>query len=696
MMVPPEEYISGEAFLTFARSVEARAAGVVYCKTDFLDGAGEWRGEAVPRFQCGDGVRVLLTGHSDLPVTPEHGAHVPPTCVRWFGANMCAAQPRMKCLPLGLSNATRESDMHVVLGDAGAVAAAAAAPKPAAQKLLYANFSVHTHPAERQQLVELLAGKEAWATVAAPVHTPAGRAAYLAAARAHKLVACPRGNGVDTHRLWEALYLGCVPVVLRHPALRDFEDLPILFLDAWAQAADPAYLEARHAEIVAAPHNLAKLTMTYWKQAILAAATAGRLRPDSGMARTGQVTRGTPFGDVLCALARRPDLRTFYETGTWNGQGSTACLMDGVGQRADAQLFSAEISKRMHGEAAAYWAARGSPPNLHLLYGRLAAARMDTEEEARARPLFHKCRIEWWQEEAADYAAAPVVGGLLPAVLDLALLDGGEFSTEAELDVVLARGVRVVALDDSSMLKTSSAAARLGADPAWQLIAGGDDRNGWRVFERIGEGGGLVARVKLALRNADVGVSKLSPAVLGLPGWIGTKTRHFYNSVCAGPGVRYLEVGCYKGSSTAAALYGNPHVTATVMDLWLHGTRAEFMGVAGAYFPKPDAVTLVEGDCFEHAPALPANHFNVYLYDGGHSEEDHYRGIKDFWFALADEAVILVDDFNWADVRNGTRRAFAELGIKPVFSHEVYTQEAHAAFKPDEWWNGTAIFIIRK
>jgi hypothetical protein len=31
--------------------------------------------------------------------------------------------------------------------------------------------------------------------------------------RRYKYVICPRGNGIDTHRVWEALYLGVVPVV---------------------------------------------------------------------------------------------------------------------------------------------------------------------------------------------------------------------------------------------------------------------------------------------------------------------------------------------------------------------------------------------------------------------------------------------------------------------------------------------------
>ena len=39
----------------------------------------------------------------------------------------------------------------------------------------------------------------------------------------YKYVACPRGNGLDTHRFWESLYRGSIPIVLDSPWSRCLE-----------------------------------------------------------------------------------------------------------------------------------------------------------------------------------------------------------------------------------------------------------------------------------------------------------------------------------------------------------------------------------------------------------------------------------------------------------------------------------------
>jgi hypothetical protein len=51
----------------------------------------------------------------------------------------------------------------------------------------------------------------------------------------HKFLACPEGFGTDTHRVWEALYLGVIPIVLKSPISSEYGDeLPIVLLDKWA------------------------------------------------------------------------------------------------------------------------------------------------------------------------------------------------------------------------------------------------------------------------------------------------------------------------------------------------------------------------------------------------------------------------------------------------------------------------------
>ena len=60
---------------------------------------------------------------------------------------------------------------------------------------------------------------------------------------------CPRGNGLDTHRAWETLYLGRIPVVKRSAMDAVFDDeLPVIFVNDWENMT-LSFLEAAHEEV---------------------------------------------------------------------------------------------------------------------------------------------------------------------------------------------------------------------------------------------------------------------------------------------------------------------------------------------------------------------------------------------------------------------------------------------------------------
>jgi hypothetical protein len=49
----------------------------------------------------------------------------------------------------------------------------------------------------------------------------------------YAFVISPHGNGLDCHRLWEALVLGCIPIVRTSPLDKMYIDLPVLILNKW-------------------------------------------------------------------------------------------------------------------------------------------------------------------------------------------------------------------------------------------------------------------------------------------------------------------------------------------------------------------------------------------------------------------------------------------------------------------------------
>lgn len=60
-------------------------------------------------------------------------------------------------------------------------------------------------------------------------------------------VISPPGNGSDCHRTWEAIYLGCVPVVLRGSLAEEFiSRLPILAVNDWTKFLDTPKDEMLH------------------------------------------------------------------------------------------------------------------------------------------------------------------------------------------------------------------------------------------------------------------------------------------------------------------------------------------------------------------------------------------------------------------------------------------------------------------
>lgn len=48
-----------------------------------------------------------------------------------------------------------------------------------------------------------------------------------------KFVLCPEGMGMDTHRVYEALHCGAIPVVLRNPLSEFYTQYPIKIVESW-------------------------------------------------------------------------------------------------------------------------------------------------------------------------------------------------------------------------------------------------------------------------------------------------------------------------------------------------------------------------------------------------------------------------------------------------------------------------------
>ncbi len=86
-----------------------------------------------------------------------------------------------------------------------------------------------------------------------------------------KFMVCPRGCGIDTYRIWDCIYLGCIPIIIKYEGYKQFEDLPILFLEDWEELKDidEEFLNKKWIEMLEIDYNYDKLNLEYWKNKIL-------------------------------------------------------------------------------------------------------------------------------------------------------------------------------------------------------------------------------------------------------------------------------------------------------------------------------------------------------------------------------------------------------------------------------------------
>jgi hypothetical protein len=180
---------------------------------------------------------TLITHNSDFNLTESD-----PTVkqilnseklVRWWGQNLCFIHQKMRILPIGIANA---------MWDHGKVENFVNNPIGIANAMwdhgkVYFNFNIYTNREKRESCYN--AFKDRYEFL--PMLSVAENARRLAQ---YKWCICPEGNGVDTHRLWEAMYLGSIPIVLKSPfidALMHYTEgeLPIYVIDSWSELKLP-------------------------------------------------------------------------------------------------------------------------------------------------------------------------------------------------------------------------------------------------------------------------------------------------------------------------------------------------------------------------------------------------------------------------------------------------------------------------
>lgn len=167
----------------------------------------------------------LISGQTDHKVTKKDFLKKPKCISKWFAVNVNYEVDQLIPIPLGLSNnlagKNLEKDSFSKI-----------TPKKSKLKKIYSNFEINTNYFHRKQLLKRRYFKnEDFEYKLNKIDFDQ----YLKDLNKFKYILCPWGNGVDTHRIWEALYANSIPVVKNHMTLKTLNKLNAISLNNYKE-----------------------------------------------------------------------------------------------------------------------------------------------------------------------------------------------------------------------------------------------------------------------------------------------------------------------------------------------------------------------------------------------------------------------------------------------------------------------------
>jgi len=269
-LVQENELISSDKYKYFC----SKRSQYVYIHRDFLFRSGNWRGKHIKKLISQRSEfenKSIVVGHSDK-TTNLLNSHVfiQMGAKAFFGINTYALGNRIHSLPLGLTNDCDDSPIHRILGNERHFLQADQHShyREDFDGSIYANFTIKNNSRERLPLMKILSELK-MVSVGELVISERGRIDYLMNLRRHSLVPCPEGNGIDTHRIWETLYMGGTPVIKRSKYLQPLlVDLPVIFVNQWSEITDRKIMEQKWYALSESHLALNNLKLSFWTRKI--------------------------------------------------------------------------------------------------------------------------------------------------------------------------------------------------------------------------------------------------------------------------------------------------------------------------------------------------------------------------------------------------------------------------------------------
>jgi hypothetical protein len=193
------------------------------------------------------------------------------------------------------------------------------------------------------------------------------------------------------------------------------------------------------------------------------------------MTTQGQMLENTERGMILINVLKGIKPKNIVEIGTWKGLGSTKCIIDSIDESSN--FISIESNYDFYQVAKNNLSKHIDKVN--LLYGTIVTDKQINKFVSDKS--LSEDQNQWLMEDLKNISMCENIIEKIPLEIDFLLLDGGEFSTYSEWEILKGR-TKMVALDDIRELKTKQIYEELINDNNYELVIETSDGNGFCVF----------------------------------------------------------------------------------------------------------------------------------------------------------------------------------------------------------------------
>ena len=193
----------------------------------------------------------LITHQSDISIDKKLFIKKPDCISIWYSTNVNYKDKNLIPIPIGLSNNPAKNPMKDDFKNIF--------KNEKQENKIYANFQVNTNIKEREKLLKDLVVSD-WAVVESPDQK---LTTYMDKLNNYKFILCPWGNGFDTHRFWESIYAGSIPITKKHITYESAEGLPVILVDKYSDI-NKEKLDSFLQNLASNIGNYEKMSMKYW------------------------------------------------------------------------------------------------------------------------------------------------------------------------------------------------------------------------------------------------------------------------------------------------------------------------------------------------------------------------------------------------------------------------------------------------